>query len=153
MGGLTPYEPLPGCIPPPGVVAVVVVVVSSAPLPFGQGQPFGGWFPLVVIHPQDGPPLGIAQDLLSIPGRYCYRFLQIYHGLSWANILVSSRVVFTVDYLYHVHVFFQIIVLRRNCYIKNVVLFEEKSILVFPECLEASEWQFLKSDQNSSVNN
>ncbi len=52
-------------------------------------------------------------------------------------ILVIVEVVFTVDYLYHMHVFFSGIVLWRNCYIKNVVLFEEKSILVFPECLEA----------------
>ena len=37
-------------------------------------------------------------------------------------------------------VFFSETVLWRYCYIKNVVLFEEKSILVFPECLEASEW-------------
>ncbi len=28
--------------------------------------------------------------------------------------------------------------LWRNCYIKNVVLFEENSILPLPECLEAS---------------
>ena len=28
--------------------------------------------------------------------------------------------------------------LQRNCYIKNVVLFEENSILLLPECLEAS---------------
>ncbi len=45
------------------------------------------------------------------------------------------------------HVFFSGIVLQKNCYIKNVVLFEEKSILVFPECLEASEWQFLKLEK------
>ena len=30
------------------------------------------------------------------------------------------------------------------CYIKNVVLFEENSILLLPECLESSGWQFLK---------
>ena len=30
--------------------------------------------------------------------------------------------------------------LQRNCYIKNVVLFEENSILLLPECLESSEW-------------
>ncbi len=28
--------------------------------------------------------------------------------------------------------------LQGNCYIKNVVLFEENSILPLPECLEAS---------------
>ncbi len=51
--------------------------------------------------------------------------------------LVIVEVVFTVDYLYYIHVFFPGIVLRGNCYIKDVVLFEENSILVFPECLEA----------------
>ncbi len=30
--------------------------------------------------------------------------------------------------------------LQRNYYIKNVVLFEEDSILPLPECLESSEW-------------
>ena len=34
--------------------------------------------------------------------------------------------------------------LQRNCYIKNVVLFEENSILLLSECLEASGWQLLK---------
>ena len=29
---------------------------------------------------------------------------------------------------------------RRNCYIKNVALFEENSILLLPECLESSGW-------------
>ena len=28
----------------------------------------------------------------------------------------------------------------RNCYTKDVVLFEEDSILPLPECLEASGW-------------
>ncbi len=32
--------------------------------------------------------------------------------------------------------------LQRNCYIKNVVLFEENSILLLPECLEASGVKF-----------
>ncbi len=36
-----------------------------------------------------------------------------------------------------IHVFFQEIVLWRNHLINRVVLFEEKSILVLPECLEA----------------
>ncbi len=30
--------------------------------------------------------------------------------------------------------------LERNCYIKNVVLFEENSILPLPERLGSSEW-------------
>ena len=34
--------------------------------------------------------------------------------------------------------------LQRNYYIKNVGLFEENSILLFPECLESSGWYFLK---------
>ena len=50
------------------------------------------------------------------------------------------EVLFTIDYLSYIHVFFSGIVLWGNYLIKNVVLFEEKSILVFPECLEASEW-------------
>jgi len=37
------------------------------------------------------------------------------------------------------HVFFRMIVLWRNYLIDRVALVEEKSILVFPECLEASE--------------
>ena len=34
--------------------------------------------------------------------------------------------------------------LYMNYYIKNVVLFEENSILPLPGRLESSEWQFLK---------
>ena len=30
--------------------------------------------------------------------------------------------------------------LWRNYYVKNVVLFEENSILLLPECLESSGW-------------
>ncbi len=52
-------------------------------------------------------------------------------------LLVIVEVVFTVDYLYYIHVFFSGIVLWRNYLINRVELFEEKSILVFPECLEA----------------
>ena len=44
------------------------------------------------------------------------------------------------DYLFTwLHVFFSDDVLQRNYLIKRVALVEEKSILVFPECLEASE--------------
>ena len=39
--------------------------------------------------------------------------------------------------LVYVYVFFSEIVLWRNYLIKRVELFEEKSILVFPECQEA----------------
>ena len=28
----------------------------------------------------------------------------------------------------------------KNCYIKNVALFQDNSILLLPECLESSEW-------------
>ena len=52
--------------------------------------------------------------------------------------LVIRRVSFTVDYLYHMHVFFSDDVLWRNYLINRVELFEEKSILVVPECSEAS---------------
>ncbi len=41
--------------------------------------------------------------------------------------------------VYMTTVFFSEIVLWRNYLINRVELFEEKSILVFPECLEASE--------------
>ena len=34
--------------------------------------------------------------------------------------------------------------LQRNYHMKDVVLFEENSILLLPECLESSGWQFLK---------
>ncbi len=54
--------------------------------------------------------------------------------------LVNSRSCIHIDYLYYIHVFFSDDVLRRNYLINRVDLFEEKSILVFPECLEASEW-------------
>ena len=53
--------------------------------------------------------------------------------------LVIVEVVFTVDYLFHIYVFFSDDVLWRNYLINRVELFEEKSILVFPERLEASE--------------
>ena len=39
------------------------------------------------------------------------------------------------------HAFFSDDVLWRNYLINRVELFEEKSILVFPECREASEWR------------
>ncbi len=32
----------------------------------------------------------------------------------------------------------------KNCYIKNVALFQDNSILLLPECLESSDWQFLR---------
>ncbi len=112
------------------------------PNPKGQspgGQPFGGCFPS--NPPPDGPPnLGIA--------RICWEYFLVaslpiftdLYRLSWEIILVNSRVLFTVDYLFTIHVFFPGIVLWRNRLINRVELFEEKSILVFPECLEASEW-------------
>ena len=105
-----------------------------------KGQPFGGCFRS--NPPQDGPPnLGVAGIWLgSIPGRLCYRFLQIYIDFLGRLFLVVSRVLLTVDYLFTCMFFFQKIVLWRNHLIDRVELFEEKSILVFPECLEASEW-------------
>ena len=50
----------------------------------------------------------------------------------------------TVDCLYHMHVFFPGIGTRRNCYIRNVVLFEENSILLLPESLESPEYQVIE---------
>ena len=38
--------------------------------------------------------------------------------------------------------------LQRNCYCKHVALSEENSILLLPECLESSGWQFLKVVDN-----
>ena len=67
--------------------------------------------------------------------RAFYRFF----GLSWEFILVIVEF-HSHDYLFTYMFFFPGIVLWRNYYIKNVVLFEEKSILVFPERLEASGW-------------
>jgi len=32
----------------------------------------------------------------------------------------------------------------KKCYIKNVALFQDNSILLLPECLESSDWQFLR---------
>ena len=62
-----------------------------------------------------------------------YRFF----GLSWANILTRL--------LFHMATcFFSDDVLWRNHLIDRVELFEENSILLLPECLESSGWQFLK---------
>ena len=87
--------------------------------------------------------LVILARLLVILGDSSWTLLAFYRifGLSRETILSQLvEVVFTVDYLYYIHVFFQKIVLWRNHLINRVVLFEEKSILVFPECLEASGW-------------
>ncbi len=35
-------------------------------------------------------------------------------------------------------------IMNRNYYIKNAVLFEEKSVLLLPECLESYGWQLLR---------
>ena len=43
------------------------------------------------------------------------------------HVLITSITLLSVD-------------LWRNYYIKNVVLFEENSILLLPESLESSEW-------------
>ena len=52
---------------------------------------------------------------------------------SWSGLLVARRA--------------QIVRrLWRNCYIKNVALFEENSILPLPERLESSGWQFLRAE-------
>ena len=64
-----------------------------------------------------------------------------FHRFIWTFLgdlfSVTSRVLFTIDYLFTCMFFFQKIVLWGNYLIKNVALFEEKSILVLPECLEA----------------
>ena len=121
-GGLTPLTSLSqACIPPPKEGCLVLYDPSPTD-PFGclpkganpGGQPFGGVSG--VIPPQDGPPnLGIARDLLgSIPGRFVTDFLPIYMDFLGRLFLVTSRVSFTIDYLFYIHVFFSDDVLRRN---------------------------------------
>ncbi len=61
-------------------------------------------------------------------------------GLSWERLLVIVEFYSHRLLVYMTTVFFSEIVLWRNYLINRVELFEEKSILVFPECLEASEW-------------
>ena len=102
--------------------------------------------------PQKGNPSGVLPGvilprmaplilgLLGSAGEYSYKIVTDFYrffGLSWIHFLVIVEVVFTVDYLYHMHVFFSGIVLWRNYLINRVELFEEKSILVFPERPEA----------------
>ncbi len=96
MGGLTPStEPSP-----------------KACIPFGclwrqtqRATPSRGVFP-GVVPPQDGPNLGTARDLLgSVPSRYSTEFYRFF-GLSCSDYSSHSRVLFTVDYLFHMHVFF-----------------------------------------------
>ncbi len=62
-----------------------------------------------------------------------YRFF----GLSWEIIPSHSRSCIHIDYLFTYMFFLSDDVLWRNHLINRVELLEEKSILVFPECLEA----------------
>ncbi len=81
--------------------------------------------------------LGLLGFARSIPGRFVtdfYRFFQTFLG----DILSHSRVLFAVTTCSHT-CFFSDDVLWGNDLINRVELFEEKSILVFPGCLEASE--------------
>ncbi len=57
------------------------------------------------------------------------------------------------DYLFTCMLFFSEIVLWRNRFIERVELFEEKSILVFPERLEGFRVVVFETLENSSVNN
>ncbi len=84
--------------------------------------------------------LGLLGFAGSIPSRIVtdfYRFIWTFLG---DLFLVIGRSFIPHGLLVYVYVFFQKIVLWRNYLINRVELFEEKSILVFPECLEASEW-------------
>ena len=91
-----------------------------------KGQPFGGGSPGVIL------PRVFLVELLPI--------LTDLYRLSWEIILSHRKSFIHIDYLFTwLHVFFSEIVLWRNYLISRVELFEEKSILVFPECLEASE--------------
>ncbi len=87
----------------------------------------------------DGPPnLGIARICSGVlPGRCSTGFSPIYMDFLGRLFLVSSGVCIHSWLLVHMHVFFSGIVLWRNYLINRVELFEEKSILVLPECLEA----------------
>ncbi len=79
----------------------------------------------------------ILARLLAIVARLMLALLPIFRTFS-GGILSHSRVVFILVYM--ATCFFSGDVLWRNHLINRVELFEEKSILVFPECLEASEW-------------
>ncbi len=108
MGGLTPLYVAfsQGCIPPQE--GCPVPGQPKRTIPFGgnpRGQPFGGVSRAIL--PKVAPLiLGLPRMLLGV---FLVAVVPIFtdlYRLSWANILVNSRVLFTVDYLYHVHVFF-----------------------------------------------
>ena len=96
----------------------------------------------LLVKPTSNEPYVFGKTIGKTTGNSSQTLLAFYRifGLSWENILVIVEVVFTVDYLFTCMFFFSGDVLWRNHLINRVVLFEEKSILVFPECLEASEW-------------
>ena len=90
-----------------------------------------------------GETIGDISSTIGETGNSSQTSVSLYYrpfGLSREIILVIVEVVFTVDYLFTYMFFFSEIVLWGNHLINRVVLFEEKSILAFPECLEASEW-------------
>ncbi len=132
MGGLTPLRAFSQAVFPPRGGAWFL---DCHPM----GATLWGCFPS--NPPQDGPPLGIARICLGV---FLSRSLPIFtdlYRLSWEIFLVISRVSIPQLTTYFTCMFFfSGIVLRRNHLIDRVELFEEKSILVFPECLEASEW-------------
>ena len=141
MGGLTPLtEPLPGCIPPPRGGAWVCE--RQALLLTLRGKPkratLRGCFRS--NPPQMAPPnLGIARIRWEYSWSNRYRFSPIFSDFLGRIFLVIGRVSFTSTISLYDHCFF-----FRNRPLEDLInrveLFEEKSILVFPECLEASEW-------------
>ena len=91
--------------------------------------------------------LVISARLLAILARLCQLYYRSF-GLSLGDYSQSQQKLYShLTTCSHICVFFSDDVLWGNYLIKNVVLFEENSILVFPECLEASEWQFLQLEK------
>ena len=133
MGGLTPYEPLPGCIPPPRGVpwAWAGLEVRLCPAHFGchgnhtpRGIPRGAnpcWGGIhsregsqgVIVHPRgwfpwsnpplDGPPYQGFSGG-SIPGRFVTDVYR-FLGLSWETSS-HGRVLFTLTTCLHGYMFF-----------------------------------------------
>ncbi len=131
---------VPPQMAPPNLGSTLPLVALGA-TPQGanpEGQTLRGVFP-EQSSPR-WPPLvsGLLGFARSIPGRIVtgfHRFIWTFLGdlfLVISRVCIHSRLL-----VYMTTVFFSEIVLRRNCLINRVVLFEEKSILVFPECLEA----------------
>ncbi len=111
--------------PSPGVLVEPLPTVYSQWPPAGRVEPLRASLSPLYRGPITRP---ILIDL--------YRFLPIFRTFL-GDYSSHSRVLFAWLLVYMTTVFFSEIVLWRNYLINRVVLFEEKSIPVFPECLEA----------------